>query len=123
MAIPKHEVDAGISDAFDLGVFGFAKKTAALAIPMSLVAGIFGIWLRSELLVIRQDFTNAIVLHERQEQTERISRQEFEAFRKYVEERFQTLREQNDDQNKNIQRNTILLERISQRLGVPRPAE
>ena len=98
----------------DLGVFGFAQKTAILFIPMGIVASLFGLWLRSEIVTLRSEFKEALAAHALADN--RVTRAEFESFRLTIEK-------QNEEQTKVIQKNTLFLERISQKLGISRPQE
>lgn len=110
-------------DIRDLGVFAFAKKSAMLLFPMSLVAGVFGLWLRSELMAVRQDFAMAIAAESRGIRNEMVSRTEFQLLRQLIDERWQADLKNTEEQNRMIQKNTVYLERIGQKLGIQRPAE
>lgn len=110
-------------DIQDLGVFAFAKKSAMLLFPMSIVAGIFGLWLRSELLAVRQDFTTAIAIESRGIRNDMVSRTEFQLLKQLIDERWEQDTKNTEAQNRMIQKNTIYLERIGQKLGIQRPQE
>ena len=119
----KHDKADLYEEDGDLGVFAFAKKTAALLVPMAIIAGLFAMWLRAELLVVRQEFGTALSAHEKQDLATLVSRGEYEAMMKLQDERYQRLHSEMSLQGRMINRNTILLERISQKLGIQRPPE
>lgn len=110
-------------DIGDLGVFAFAKKSALLFVPMGIVATVFGLWLRSELLAVRQDLNTIIATEVRMVRTDMVPRTEFQAFKQIVDDRWITERRATEEQNRMIQRNTIYLERIGQKLSIQRPVE
>jgi len=107
----------------DLGIFAFARKTAVLLVPMAIIAGLFAMWLRAELLVVRREFSEALSTHEKTDLATLVSRTEFEATMKLQDERYQRLQTELALQNRMINRNTVLLERISQKLGIQRPPD
>lgn len=107
----------------DVGVFGFAKKTAALLVPMAIIAGLFGIWLRSELLIVRQEFAAALVAQDKIAKQEMVMRTEFETLKLLLNERYETQRRNDEEARRAIQKNTVYLERIGQKLGIQRPQE
>jgi len=119
----KHDKADLYEEDGDLGVFAFAKKTAALLVPMAIIAGLFGMWLRAELLVVRQEFGAALAAHEKADLATLVSRAEYEAMMKLQDERYKRLHDEMSLQGRMINRNTILLERISQKLGIQRPPE
>ncbi len=110
-------------DLRDFGVFAFARKSAQLLIPMSLVAAVFGLWLRSELLAVRQDFARSIVQETQAVRNDMVTRTEFVLLRQLMDERWATDQKSTEEQNRMIQRNTVYLERIGQKLGIQRPPE
>lgn len=110
-------------DEGDVGVFSFAKKSGVLLLPMGVVAGLFGLWLRSELASMKADFTQALIAHEHEARTERVGRSEYEMFRTLTEEKFKLLQHEQENQTKAILRNTVYLERIGQKLGITRQAD
>jgi hypothetical protein len=107
----------------DLGVFAFARKTAVLLVPMAIIAGLFGMWLRAELLVVRNDFSMSLSSHEKTDLATLVSRVEYDAAMKLQDERYQRIQNEIVVQSRMINRNTILLERISQKLGIQRPPD
>lgn len=110
-------------DIGDLGVFAFAKRSAVLLVPMGIVASVFGLWLRGELLSVRKDFSEAIVHETRMMRNEMISRSEFEDLKRRIDERWAQETRSAEEQNRMIQKNTVYLERIGQKLGIQRPVE
>lgn len=115
--------DEDESGETDLGVFSFARKTAQLLVPMAIIAGLFGMWLRSELLVVRTEFNTALSTHEKADLATLVTRAEYDAFMKLQDERYQRIQSEIVLQTRSIQKNTIFLERISQKLGISRPPE
>lgn len=107
----------------DIGIFLFAKKTAMLVVPMGIVASIFGLWLRSELLAVRQDFATTIASEMRTVRLEMVSRKEFDTLKALIDERHERQIHADSDQLRQIQKNTIYLERIGQKLGIARPPD
>lgn len=117
--IPSAEPD----DETDVGVFGFAKKTATLLVPMAIIAGLFAVWLRSELLIVRQEFAAALVAQDRIAKQEMVMRTEFETLKLLINERWEHQKKSDEMQQKAILTNTIYLERIGQKLGLSRNVE
>jgi hypothetical protein len=109
------------SSGFDrVGVGLFLKDISRLAIPMSLVAAAFGIYMNAKIVELKEIVREAVAAHESQERANFVTRIEWDAYQRLDSERIQTLQRSNEKQTDQIRKNTILLERIALKIGAKR---
>jgi uncharacterized protein (DUF2252 family) len=109
------------SSGFDrVGVGLFLKDISRLAVPMSLVAGVFALYLNAKIADIREMIRDAVSTHQSTEIQHFVSRVEWDAYARIAAERMENLKRDNERQTEQIRKNTILLERIASKIGVRR---
>jgi len=107
----------------DIGIFDFAKRTAVLFVPMAAIAGFFAFWMDAKIAGVREAIAGAISAHMEAEGKTYVTKTEFTLLKQILDERYAQDRKDAEAQFKNIQKNTLFLERISQKLGIQRPPE
>ena len=120
--VSPRESESDTEAAFDhVGIGRFAKDIAVLSIPMGLVAAFFGLWMSAKMADFKEAIASAIDRYA-QTQTEVhknfVTRPEWDAYMRLEEERHQQERKDNEEQNRLINKNNVLLERVAQKVGV-----
>lgn len=109
------------SRGFDgIGVGRFLKDIGLLALPMTFVASGFALYMNAKIGDIKEIVREAVQQHASTEKATLVSRVEYEAYQKLEELRWNQIKEANSEQTIQIRKNTILLERISNKLNIPR---
>jgi hypothetical protein len=109
--------------SFDkVGVGRFLKDIGLLAIPMSLVAAGFALWMNAKMADVRDMIREAVAAHQGTEIHNFVTRAEWEGAQRVETIRFEALQHENEEQTKQIRKNTMLLERIAMKIGVRREA-
>jgi hypothetical protein len=115
--VSPNEASEGIDT---VGVGRFAKDVAILAVPMSLVAGAFALYMNVKVADIKEIIRDAVNQHAASENGRFVSRIEYEAYQKMEEMRWKQIQEANNEQSVQIRKNTMLLERIANKLNIRR---
>jgi hypothetical protein len=109
------------SSGFDtIGVGRFLKDIGILAVPMAFVASGFALYMNSKIADIKEIIHDAVAQHALTEKATLVSRVEWEAYQKMEELRWNQIQRDSEQNSSQIRRNTILLERISNKLGIQR---
>lgn len=115
------ETSGSNGSSFDgVGVGRFLKDVGLLALPMSIVAGGFALYMNAKLADVKEMVRDAVSAHAQNEQQQFVSRIEWSAASRIDEMRWQQISKEQAEQTLQIRKNTQLLERIAAKVGVKR---